>query len=168
MWQGSSQADFLIELNFILDGCKIALSLIISNIILKSLLRNGNFWHRPKSMKELEALLTLPNSKILSGNTSKHVEKYYQKAKAEYDNIIDISSVEELNMTSSDDNHLRIGSSVSIQSFLNLVASIPANSVNIEKIKSALIKVGSVSMREQERDHQKCSRTFLSMKRTNL
>ena len=119
-------------------------------------------------MKELEALLTLPNSKILSGNTSKHVEKYYQKVKAEYDNIIDISSVEELDMTSSDGNHLRIGSSVSIQSFLNLVASIPANSVNIDKIKSALTKVGSVSMREQERDHQKCSRTCSSMKRTNL
>ena len=134
---------------------------------MKSLLRNGNFWHRPKSMKELEVLLTLPNSKILCGNTSKHVEKYYQKVKAEYDNIIDISSVEELNMTSSDGNNLKIGSSVSIQSFLNLVAGIPANSVNIEKIKSALTKVGSVSMREQERDH-KCSRTCSPMKRTNL
>jgi len=119
-------------------------------------------------MKELEALLTLPNSKILSGNTSKHVEKYYQKVKAQYDNIIDISTVQELHMTSSDGNNLKIGSSVSIQTFLNLVASIPANSINIEKIKSALAKVGSVSMREQESDHQNYSRTFSSMKRTNL
>ena len=110
-------------------------------------------------MNELEALLTLPNSKILSGNTSKHVEKYYQKVRAEYENIIDISSVEELHAASSDGNNVTIGSSVSIQTFLNLVGSIPANSVNIQKIKSALTKVGSVSMREQERDHRTCSQT---------
>ena len=125
---------------------------------MKSLLRNGNFWHRPKSMKELEALLTLPNSKILSGNTSKHVEKYYQNVKVEYENIIDISLVEELHMKSSDGSNVKIGGSVSIQSFLNLVASIPANSVNIEKIKSALTKVGSVSMREQDSDHSNDTR----------
>ena len=110
-------------------------------------------------MNELEALLTLPNSKILSGNTSKHVEKYYQKVRAEYENIIDISSVEEFHAASSDGNNVTIGSSISIQTFLNLVANIPANSVNIQKIKSALTKVGSVSMREQERDHRTCSQS---------
>ena len=109
-------------------------------------------------MKELEALLTLPNSKILSGNTSKHVEKYYQNVKVAYENIIDISLVEELHMKSSDGSNVKIGGSVSIQSFLNLVASIPANSVNIEKIKSALTKVGSVSMREQDSDHSNDTR----------
>ena len=62
-------------------------------------LKNGTKWYRPFTVNHATELLTslAPNVRVISGDTARHVEKYYaKKNQSNYANIIDLSRCTEL------------------------------------------------------------------------
>ena len=70
---------------------------------------NTDSYKTPKSLKEFQDLLkNFPSAKILAGNTSKHVWKYYDTPEEFSPVTIDISNVEDMQQFRKNGIHLKI------------------------------------------------------------
>jgi len=117
----------------------------------KVALSNSRTWHSPSTLMDAIELIDCfqSNFKIISGNTAKHVEKYYKKSTTESVDIIDISRIDELNHISTEGNLVSVGAAVSMNDFIKHLKEVFPKSLFAKKVISALEFVGSVSVREQ-------------------
>ena len=113
-------------------------------------LTNSKTWHSPTTLEEaIELIDGSTNFRIVSGNTAKHVEKYYKKKQEQLANIIDISRITEMKKISSsscdDGDIISIGASSSMNDFIKYLNQHFKESTFGLKIINALEFVGSVS-----------------------